>query len=107
MIHGHHHYHRRPFDASCRGCDVNVTLEVPDELLPQLEQRVAAIVLAQLDRELATRWLNVDRAADYLSTTPEAIRGLVKRQQLPVHRTPSGRLLFDPVELDAWVRDAD
>lgn len=84
---------------------MNVTLEVPDGLLPQLEQRVAAIVLDQLDRDPATRWLNVERAADYLSTTPEAIRGLVKRRQLPVHRTPSGRLLFDVVELDAWVRN--
>lgn len=82
---------------------MNVTLEVPDELLPQLEQRVAAIVLDQLDREPATRWFNVERAADYLSTTHEAIRGLVKRRQLPVHRTPSGRLLFDAAELDAWV----
>ena len=86
---------------------MSLKLELSDDLLAQLEQRMVAGALDRLAHELVTRWLNVDRAADYLSTTPEAIRALVKRRQIPVHRTPSGRLLFDAAELDGWVRDAD
>ena len=50
-----------------------------------------------------TPWLNVKSAATYLATTEDAIRGLVKRGRLPVHRTETGRLLFRPEELDRWV----
>ena len=52
-------------------------------------------------------WLNVNGAADYLATTEEGIRSLVKRNAIPVHRTPTGRLLFRPEELDAWVDRGD
>jgi excisionase family DNA binding protein len=51
----------------------------------------------------AVPWLNVAGAATYLATTKDAIRGLVKRGRLPVHRTETGRLLFRPEELDDWV----
>jgi hypothetical protein len=49
-------------------------------------------------------FLDVDGAAGYLSTSPEALRAQVKRRQVPVHRTPQGRLLFDPAELEKYVR---
>lgn len=45
-----------------------------------------------------TPWLNVKGAATYLAATEDAIRGLVKRGRLPVHRTETGRLLFRPEE---------
>ncbi len=51
---------------------MNARLELPDELLIRLEQRVTASVADQLGCEFATRWLNVDGAADYLATTTEA-----------------------------------
>jgi excisionase family DNA binding protein len=51
----------------------------------------------------ASPWLNVDSAAAYLDTSIGAIRGMVKRRQIPVHRT-NGRLLFNRQELDAWAR---
>ena len=59
--------------------------------------------------EVATMrpWLNVAGAATYLAMTEEAIRGLVKRRRLPVHRTETGRLLFRPEELDRWVLDGE
>lgn len=59
--------------------------------------------------EVATMspWLNVAGAATYLATTEDAIRGLVKRGRLPVHRTETGRLLFRPEELDGWVLKAE
>jgi hypothetical protein len=48
-------------------------------------------------------WMNVAGAATYLDTTPLGVRGLVRRHGLPVHRTPTGRLLFRPEELDEWI----
>ena len=49
-------------------------------------------------------FLNVESAAKYLDTSQGAIRALVKRQRIPVHKTERGRLLFDPAELEAYVR---
>jgi hypothetical protein len=49
-------------------------------------------------------FLDVEGAAGFLSTSPEALRAQVKRRQVPVHRTPQGRLLFDPNELEKYVR---
>jgi len=48
-------------------------------------------------------WLDVPGAADYLSTSKDAVRAMVKRGELPVERTPNGRLLFRADALDAWV----
>jgi Helix-turn-helix domain len=49
-------------------------------------------------------YLDVARTADFLSTTQPAIRAMVKRREIPVLRTPNGRLLFERAELDAWAR---
>ena len=54
--------------------------------------------------DTASRWLNVKSAAEYLDITEHALRSLVKRNDIPVHRAPNGRLLFHAVELDEWVR---
>ena len=54
-------------------------------------------------------WLNVEGAATYLATTEDAIRGLVKRRRLPVHRTETGRLSSAPRNSTAGcsMRDRD
>jgi hypothetical protein len=44
--------------------------------------------------------------ARYLSKTEYAVRGLVRRHQIPFYKT-HGRLLFDAGEIDAWVRQQD
>lgn len=48
-------------------------------------------------------WLDVKGAADHLATSKDGVYSLVKRRAIPVHRTPTGRLLFRADELDAWV----
>jgi excisionase family DNA binding protein len=49
-------------------------------------------------------WLDTEAAAEHLSTTPNSIRDLVRRQGLPAHRAPgTARLLFRASELDAYV----
>jgi excisionase family DNA binding protein len=50
------------------------------------------------------RWLEVPGAADHVALTPDAIRALVKRGQIPFYRTENGRLRFAVTELDHWVR---
>lgn len=77
---------------------MSIALTLPDELLELLADELAKRVQVQ-----PVGWLNVDGAARYLSTTPDAIRSLVKRDAIPVHRV-NGRVLFSPAELDAYVR---
>lgn len=78
-----------------------------EAMLAALEERVRQVVRQELlearDESVPTGWLDVHGAADYLATSPEGIRGLVKRQVIPAHRL-GGRLLFDPQELDDEVR---
>lgn len=73
-----------------------------------LLDRVGAVVrdeIAAAQPEPAPAgWLNAKSAAAYLDTTEEAIRSMIKRGDIEPERTPNGRLLFDRVELDRWVR---
>jgi Helix-turn-helix domain len=73
-----------------------------DSFADDLARRVATIVLESLLASAGpSPWLNVERAADYLDTTPAAIRGMVKRGQVAVHRSSTGRLLFRREDLDS------
>lgn len=73
-----------------------------DSFADDLARRVASIVLESLPASAPrSPWLNVERAAEYLDTTPDAIRGMVKRGQVAVHRSSTGRLLFRREDLDA------
>jgi hypothetical protein len=71
-----------------------------DELADALSARLAAATTAATP----AGFLDVDGAATFLASTPSAIRSLVKRDALPYYKAPHGRLLFDPAELEAWVR---
>jgi excisionase family DNA binding protein len=82
-------------------------MSTPLELLTQ--EDVRRIVREEL-RAAPTGdpgFLDVNGAAEYLSSTPGAIRQLVNRGAIPVHRAPTGRLLFDRDELRAWVESGD
>ena len=75
---------------------------ISDDLCRAVAERVSRLVLESLPQ--STDWLTVAGAAAYLATTEDAIRGHVKRGQIPCHRGAAGRILFDRAELDAWVR---
>ena len=47
--------------------------------------------------------LDVNELADYLSLTPQAVRHMVYRRQIPFIRLGSKRLRFDLAEIDAWL----
>ena len=60
--------------------------------------------LASAREAAAEGFVDVAGAAAYLTSTPTAIRALVKRREIPFHKAPNGRLLFDRSELEVWVR---
>ena len=81
------------------------TASFSDEFIEGLAHRVAQLIADGTRSPAGTSsWLDVEGAAEYLCTTSNAIRGMVKRRQVPFHRTPTGRLLFDRCEVNAWVR---
>ncbi len=73
------------------------------QVIEAIAEEVAARVYDRRD-QYESAWLGVKGAAEYLATTDQAIRGLVKRDAIPVHKAPNGRLLFDRDELNRWVR---
>lgn len=78
--------------------------------LPGLEDELRRVVRDELAHALGQSapagYLSVASAAVYLDTTQAAVRSMVKRRELPVSRTPNGRLLFERGALDLWVRSA-
>lgn len=72
-----------------------------DEVVVRAAREGARLALGEC--ETPSPWIGVKSAAVYLDTTEDAIRSLVKRRQLPHHRTPQGRLLFRREELDGYV----
>jgi excisionase family DNA binding protein len=72
--------------------------------LEEIVTRAVADALAAHAPSAPAAFLDVDGAATYLASTPAAIRSLVQRGEIPVHKAPNGRLLFDRDELEQWVR---
>jgi excisionase family DNA binding protein len=72
-------------------------------LLTVIRESVAQVVADAVPTTSVSPWLNTKAAAEYLCTTEQAIRALVKRGEIPVHRSPNARLLFRRNELDEWI----
>ncbi len=74
-----------------------------------IEETVRAAVADAIteQRHDASPWLNVADTAEYLRTTEDAVRAMVRRGDLPVHRTGTGRLLFHREELDDFATAGD
>jgi excisionase family DNA binding protein len=78
---------------------MSIAVELPDALVDALAQRVAGLV----EGTSARQWFNAEQAADYLGTTQDAVKAMVKRGQLePTRRRP--HYLFARETLDAWAR---
>ncbi len=52
---------------------------------------------------LTSRYLDVGGAAQYLSVTPDSIYKAAQRRRIPFRRW-GRKLVFDPVELDAYIQ---
>jgi excisionase family DNA binding protein len=82
-----------------------VRLELPDQLLDDLADAVAAR-LAEREAQQAGRsspWLSAEQAADYLACPISRVRKLTMTRELPAHRD-GRRVLYRREELDAYVR---
>jgi predicted DNA-binding transcriptional regulator AlpA len=60
----------------------------------------------EADGKTADRYLNVNQISNYLNRSPGAIRNLVLRRAIPF-RKPVGRLLFDRLEIDEWIKKSE
>ncbi len=80
-----------------------VEIQLSDDDIERLATRVVQLLTSSVARR-DQAWLDVAGAGVHLGLSENAIRGLVKRRQLPVHRTENGRLRFSATELDEWVR---
>ncbi|HVU79354.1 MAG TPA: helix-turn-helix domain-containing protein [Gaiellaceae bacterium] len=83
---------------------MKITVEINEDDLMQLLTRAACdgAALALKQRGESGGWITVDLAAEHLSTTPKAIRALVRRREIPFHRRGT-RILFSRAELDSWI----
>jgi hypothetical protein len=51
---------------------------------------LVAEILARHAPSTRKQWLDVPSAASHVALTEDAVRGLVKRRQIPFHRTATG-----------------
>ncbi len=73
------------------------------ELAKQLAPRLAAL-LPEPSSTMA-RYLNLNQAATYLSTTPAAVRGMLRAKLFPCHKLGS-RVLIDKQDIDKAMDEA-
>lgn len=69
------------------------------------EEKLAAKLLAAgaLDTPQSA-WMNVDSAARYLDVSPQRLRKLQARREVPYYQeAPGCRVLFRRTELDQWM----
>jgi excisionase family DNA binding protein len=84
--------------------DVGLTLSVPSELVEEIAQLAAAIVLERLRDEAAAppRLLTVPEAAELLRARPQRVYDLLSDGRL-TRRKDGSRVLVDRQELDRYL----
>ena len=82
-----------------------VQLELPEDVLNELADRVAQRVLANLaSTHDDDRWLTSAEAARHIGRSLDALHKLSAAREISVHqREPNGRLYFRRSELDDWM----
>jgi Helix-turn-helix domain len=81
-----------------------LSIELPENVLDALADRVAARVLERLERgQGGERWLDAKQAADYLGLSINALHKLTAARQLPAEQeAPGHKLWFRRSQLDDW-----
>jgi excisionase family DNA binding protein len=74
-------------------------------LVRLIDERVAEH-LANSSSTPTSPWLTIDEAAEYLRTTPGAIRKRISRRQIGAYRPEGSRILLRREDLDALDRCA-
>jgi hypothetical protein len=68
-------------------------------LAKALAPKVAELIKPHLVAKIAPRYLNLDQAADYLSTTPDGVRGMLRSKLFPCRKV-GARVLIDIRDID-------
>lgn len=84
------------------------TFEIPDSTFDAIVTAAAARTLellgTQLDQEAWPEWMSVERAAKYLDVSPERLRKLQARREIPFHQeAPGCRVFYRRHDLDDWM----
>ena len=84
------------------------TIEIPDGILDAIVAAVVARAIellgAQLEQEAWPEWMSVEKAAKYLDVSPERLRKLQARREIPFHQeAPGCRVFFRRHDLDDWM----
>ncbi len=81
-----------------------LALTLPDELLEQVAERVAAILDQRAEAESDRGFLDVAGAAEFLACPTSRLYSLTSAGRIPHHKDGS-RLLFDRDELRTYVHN--
>jgi excisionase family DNA binding protein len=86
----------------------HLSLEIPastfDVLVGAAAARTLEHVEHKLEHEAWPEWLSVETAARYLDVSPERLRKLQARREIPYHQeAPGCRVLFRRRDLDEWM----
>ncbi len=77
----------------------NLDLDLDSDLRRIVREELVAAASEPVDA-----WLDTAQAAAHLALTEHAIRGLVKRRQVPFTKFPNGKVRFVRSALEAWAR---
>ena len=81
-----------------------LTLDVSEELLDAVAERIAELVFGRLERPEASPWMDLPAAASYLGFSRDRLYKLTAAGTIPCRRQPGGqRLIFHRDELDRWL----
>jgi excisionase family DNA binding protein len=81
--------------------DLTAALE---QMRATLRDELLADLRAERDAAAWPEWMSVDTAARYLDVSPERLRKLQARRQIPYHQEDVGcRVLFRRTDLDSWM----
>lgn len=86
----------------------SLTIEIPsstfDAIVAAAAGRALELLGSQLDQEAWPEWMSVERAAKYLDVSPERLRKLQARREIPFHQeAPGCRVFFRRHDLDDWM----
>lgn len=96
-------------DASDRGA-IEVSLALDDALIGSIAERVAKLLAPERDDEAGAwpEWMNIETLARYLDCSPQRIRKLVARREIPFAQEAAGcRISFCRRSIDEWLRDSE
>jgi excisionase family DNA binding protein len=92
-----------PYDHGQAG-SAEATVVITLELGPIAKVLAEAVIDELQSIASASAWFDVEKASAYLTCSPERIRKLVARREIPFHQDrPGGRVFFNRRELDAWL----